>query len=66
MIKVEETVDALREDFCESIPNVQRDFLRQFLRQSEEMAVKFEEQRVQIEELLKENVVLRIENEKNR
>lgn len=43
-----------------------RDFLRQFQRQSEETEKMFETQRSEIERLVKENIELREEKEKNR
>ena len=55
-------MDALRDDLEESIQNLHTDCLRQFQRQSEEIAALLEKQRQDIKEVLEENRKLREEN----
>jgi len=62
---VEDAVDVLRENFTGSIQNLHRDFLRQFQRQADDTEKMFERQQTEIERLVKDNMVLREEREKN-
>jgi len=59
---VEDAVEALRDDMEEAIRNVQCDFLRKIQRQAEEFKAMLDDQRVEIEDLVNENAMLRAQN----
>ena len=59
---VEDAIEALRDDMEEAIRNVQCDFLRKLQRQAEDFKAMLDDQRIEIEDLVNENAMLRAQN----
>lgn len=63
---VDDVVEVLRDDMDEALQNIQINFMRQIQVQSDETRTMFENQRKEIENLMKENAALKAKHDELR